>query len=583
VRVTEGNVLYYGDNLDVLRRYVKDETVDLVYLDPPFNSNQDYNILFGERNGHRAAAQIKAFEDTWTWDEEAARTYQETVEAGGRSSEAMQAFRRLLPESDMLAYLSMMAPRLIDLRRVLKPTGSIYLHCDPTASHYLKILMDAVFGATNFRSEIIWKRSSAHSSSKRYSPVHDTILFYVKGEPYTWNPYYAPLPQETADAWYNNVEPETGRRFNRADLTASGVRTGPSGDTWSGVNPTEKGRHWAIPGFVKGIAEGKGTQAALDALDAAGRIFWPKAKGGIPMVKRYLEEARGVPPLDVIVDVSPLNNVAAERLGYPTQKPQALLERIITASTDEGDTVLDPFCGCGTTIAAAQTLKRRWIGIDITHLAVGLIKKRLLDAYGPEIAKTYRVIGEPVSVPDAERLAADDPYQFQWWALGLVGARPTEGKKGADKGVDGRLFFHDDKSGETKQIVFSVKAGGLKPEYVRELRGVVDREKAAIGVLISFQEPTKPMRAEAASAGFYSSAPPSAAASWGGHPRLQLRTVAELLDGKGIDYPPTKADSTFKKGPRATYDEPTNQELPLEMVAERPESLKRPRSKRRRP
>jgi DNA modification methylase len=574
--VTEGNVLYYGDNLDVLRRYVKDEMVDLVYLDPPFNSNQDYNVLFAERNGSRAAAQIKAFEDTWQWDESAARALQETVERGGRVSEAMQAIQRLLGESDMLAYLSMMAPRLVELRRVLRSTGSLYLHCDPTASHYLKILMDGVFGAANFRSEIIWKRSSAHSSSKRYSPVHDTILFYVKGEPYTWNPYYAPLPQETADAWYNNVEPETGRRFNRADLTAAGVRTGPSGAPWRGVNPTEKGRHWAIPGFVKGIAEGKGTQEALDGLDAAGRIFWPKAKGGIPMVKRYLEEARGVPPLDVIVDVSPLNNVAAERLGYPTQKPVALLERLISASSNEGDTVLDPFCGCGTTIAAAQALKRAWIGIDITHLAIGLIKNRLRDTFGDRAVETYQVIGEPVSVPDAERLAAEDPYQFQWWALGLAGARPVEQKKGADRGIDGRLFFHDDETGQTKRIVFSVKAGQLHATHLRDLRGVVEREKAEIGVLISMQEPTKAMRAEAASAGFYTS-------PWGSHPRIQLRTVADLLAGKGIDYPPTKADSTFKKAPRATYDEPANRELPLQMVAERSESPKLPRAKRRRP
>jgi len=252
------------------------------------------------------------------------------------------------------------------------------------------------------------------------------------------------------------------------------------------------------------------------------------------------------------------------------------LERIIRASSSEGDTVLDPFCGCGTAVAAAQALKRRWIGIDITHLAIGLIKQRLLDSYGERISEAYRVIGEPVSVPDAERLAAEDPYQFQWWALGLVGARPTEQKKGADKGVDGRRFFHDDKTGETKQIIFSVKAGELHATYVRDLRGVVEREKAAIGVMISFQEPTKPMRTEAASAGFYTSL-------WGSHPRIQLRTVADLLAGTGIEYPPTRADATFKKAPRATYDEPTDRELPLQMVAERPEPPRHPRAKRRRP
>jgi site-specific DNA-methyltransferase (adenine-specific) len=561
------NVLYYGDNLDVLRRYVKDETVDLVYLDPPFNSNQDYNVLFGERNGHRAAAQIKAFEDTWTWDEGAARAYQETVEAGSKPSEAMQAFRRLLPESDMLAYLSMMAPRLIELRRVLKPTGSLYLHCDPTASHYLKILMDSVFEPKEFRNEIIWKRTSAHGNPRRWGPVHDQILFYSKSEAYRWNAITQDYDQSYLDAKYRQSD-ERGV-YRLSDLTAAGVRHGHSGGPWRGYDPNSTGRHWAVPAeVISQLAtpderSNMTTQDKLDLLDKNAFIYWtPRGKqggAGFPQWKRYL--GAGAFIQDVITDIPPINSQAKERLGYPTQKPQALLDRIIKANTNEGDTVLDPFCGCGTSVAAAQALKRRWIGIDITHLAIGLIKKRLLDAYGPEISKTYRVIGEPVSVPDAERLAAEDPYQFQWWALGLVGARPAQGKKGADKGVDGRLFFHDDKSGETKQIVFSVKAGGLKPEYVRELRGVVDREKAVIGVLISFEELTKPMRAEAASAGFYSS-------NWGEHPRIQLRTVAELLDGKGIDYPPTRADVTFKKAPRATYDEPAERELPLQMVAE---------------
>jgi hypothetical protein len=307
---------------------------------------------------------------------------------------------------------------------------------------------------------------------------------------------------------------------------------------------------------VKEIVQGKTTQDALDALDTAGRIFWPKAKGGIPMLKRYLEEARGVPPLDVIGDISPLNNVAAERLGYPTQKPVALLERLISASSNPGDTVLDPFCGCGTTIAAAQKLERRWIGIDITHLAIGLIRGRLHDTFGPAVAETYRVIGEPTSLPDAERLAADDPYQFQWWALGKVGARRTDEKKGADKGVDGRLLFHDEPlGGKTKQAIISVKAGHLTPNHVRDLRGVLDREKAEIGVLISMNEPTKPMQTEAASAGFYSS-------PWGTkHPRLQLRTIAELLDGKRLDLPaPSQTNVTFKKAQRT---EEGSEQMPL--------------------
>ncbi len=544
-----GNLLYYGDNLDILRRYVDAESVDLVYLDPPFNSNATYNVLFAEQSGAQAASQIKAFEDTWRWDEEAARTYFEVVEAGGRVSEALQAFRRLVGNSTMLAYLAMMAPRLVELRRVLKPTGSLYLHCDPTASHYLKLLLDAVFGPVYFKNELVWKRSSAHNAAKRFGPVHDTLLFYTKSDDFTWNPTYQPIPQETIDNWYNNIEPDTGRRFNRADLTAAGTRTGPSGEPWRGIDPTTKGRHWAIPGFVGDVVRGLETQAALDALDAAGRLFWPHREGGIPMLKRYLDESPGTSAQDVITDINPLNNVSAERLGYPTQKPEALLERLVVSSSNEGDVVLDPFCGCGTAVAVAQRLGRQWVGIDITYLAVALIRRRLRDAYGESIDATYKVIGEPVSLPDAEALAASDPYQFQWWALDLVHARPVDQRKGADKGIDGRIYFHEGDAADTKQIVLSVKAGHTGRSHVHELRGVMEREGAAIAVLITMHQPTKPMREDAASAGMYVS-------PWGTHPRLQLLTVAELLEGKRIDCPPpSQVNVTFKKAPKAKANE----------------------------
>lgn len=538
------NYLFYGDNLDVLRRHVEDECVDLIYLDPPFKSNQDYNVLFAEQDGTRSAAQILAFEDTWRWDQAAAAAYHEMVVGGGNVSDVMQAFRQFLGENDMLAYLSMMAPRLLELRRVMKPTASIYLHCDPTASHYLKLLLDAVFGPANFLGEVIWKRSSAHSSSKRYCPVHDTIFFYSKSENYVWNQTYQPLPQETADLWYNNIEKDTGRRFNRADMTAPGVRTGQSGAVWRGIDPTSKGRHWAIPRFVADIVKDKDTLDALDALDEAGRLFWPKKVGGSPMLKRYIDEAKGIPLLDVITDVSPLNNVAAERLGYPTQKPEALLERIIAASSNEGDVVLDPFCGCGTTIAAAQKLKRKWVGIDVTHLAISLIKHRLQAAYGDSVK--YVSIGEPVDYDGAKQLAEDAPFQFQCWALGLVGARPADVKKGADRGVDGRILFHDEPAGgKTKQIIFSVKGGNLTPAYVRDLRGVVEREKAAIGVLISLKSPTREMKVEANAAGFYES--PWGVGKSSDHPKIQLFTIAELLAGTQPDFPPCDDLRTFKK------------------------------------
>ncbi len=541
------NVLYYGDNLEVLRRYIPDESVHLIYLDPPFKSDQDYNVLFADQDGSRSAAQIRAFEDTWCWDQAAAAAFQDVVEAGGRVSLAMQAFRQALGDNDLLAYLSMMAPRLVELRRVLKSTGSIYLHCDPTASHYLKMLMDAVFTPFGFRSEIIWKRTHAHGSSKRYAPVHDTILFYAKSEAYNWTDFRITHGPEYIEQHFTYEDPD-GRRFQPISLTGAGVRHGESGQAWRKVNPTAVGRHWALPGEILeqlGVRDGT-VQEKLDALDAARRIFWPKKEGGTPRLKWFVDELAGSAMPDVWSDIPPISARAAERLGYPTQKPQALLDRILRASSNEGDVVLDPFCGCGTAIAVAQRLNRRWIGIDITHLAISLIKHRLHDAFGADVEKTYEVVGEPVDLPGARALASQDPYQFQWWALGLVGARPVEQKKGADKGIDGRLFFHDDaESQKTKQIVLSVKSGSVQVAHVRDLRGVVEREKAAIGVLIALDEPTRNMRAEAAGAGFYES-------PWRTkHPKIQVFTIEELLTGKKIDFPPSRDLRTFKKAPKA--------------------------------
>ncbi len=531
------NTLYYGDNLDVLRRYVETESVDLIYLDPPFKSDQNYNVLFAEQDGTRSAAQIKAFEDTWKWDTAAAAAYEEVVESGGgQVSLAMQAFRTVLGDNDMLAYLSMMAPRLVELRRVLKSTGSMYLHCDPTASHYLKMLMDAIFGPQRFLNEIVWKRSHAHNSANRYGPNHDIILFYAKTDSVKWNRVFQEYDKAYIDKHYRHVD-EHGRHYKHENPTGAGTRDGATGQPWRGIDPTPKGRHWAK------------TPEEMEKLDAAGLIYWPEKEGGWPYIKLYLDEQKGIPTQDVWTDIDPINMMAAERLGYPTQKPEALLERIITASSNEGDVVLDPFCGCGTAIAAAQKLNRCWLGIDITHLAMTLIKNRLHTAFGDKIKDTYTTIGEPVSVADAAALAEEDPYQFQWWALGLVNARPVEQKKGADRGIDGRLFFHDEhESGKTKQIIFSVKAGKVQVSHVRDLRGVLDREKAAMGVLLCMEEPTKPMRQEAASAGFYES-------GWGAgettkHQKIQILTVGELLAGKTIDLPPSRDLRTHKKAPR---------------------------------
>ncbi|MDP1570322.1 MAG: DNA methyltransferase [Vicinamibacterales bacterium] len=527
------NRLFYGDNLEVLRQYVADESVDLVYLDPPFKSDQDFNVLFKEHDGTRAAAQIKAFEDTWRWDEAAEHAFRETVEAGGRLSQAMQALRAFLGASDMMAYLSMMAPRLQELRRVLKPTGSLFLHCDQSACHYLKLVLDAIFGPDAFRNEIVWKRSHAHSDGRQgarhFGRVTDSILFYAKDRQAKWHVQYRPYDQDYIERDYRRADPD-GRRYRIDNLQ------GPGGASKGNPRYEVMGvtRYWRY------------SEKRMGELISQGRIIQTRP-GAVPQYKRYLDEMPGVPLQNLWADLPVLNNRSREVLGYPTQKPEALLERIISATTEEGDLVLDPFCGCGTTIAAAQTLRRRWIGIDITHLAINLIKHRLRSAYGAGIEATFTVTGEPVSEHDARELARTDPFQFQCWALGLVGARPAEVKRGADQGIDGRLFFHDEPQGaKTKVAVFSVKGGKLKATDVRDLRGVLEREGATLGALISTESPSKQMRAEAASAGVYTS-------PWNGkpYPRLQILTINELLaHPRAFEYPADRQiNVTLKKAP----------------------------------
>ncbi len=540
------NTLNYGDNLDILRRYLDDQSVDLIYLDPPFNSNADYNVLFAEKDGTQAHAQIKAFGDTWTWDLQAAQEYAQVLHSGhDRVAKALKGLYDFLGGSDMLAYLSMMALRLIELRRVLKPTGSIYLHCDPTASHYLKIIMDAVFGPENFRSEIAWKRTFAHGSAKRYGPIHDTIYFYAKTDAYVWTALKQGLSEEYVSKHFRQVDEATGKLFQPISLTGPGIRHGESGKRWDGHDPTSVGRHWALPGAIVrqlGLVSATSHQA-LDALNAAGRIYWPKKEGGVPRLKWYVDDAVGSAIPDFWADIPPIGAKAAERLGYPTQKPEALLERIISASSNEGDVVLDPFCGCGTSIAAAQKLGRRWIGIDITHLAVNLIKVRLADAFGKV---DYKVIGEPEDLQSARALAEQDKYQFQYWALGLVGARPMEEKKGADKGIDGRLYLIN-RAGQTASVIISVKGGHVTASQIRDLRGVIEREQAAIGVFITLEPATAPMRKEAADAGMWQ----TESVGQSQHPRLQILTIEDLLAGKKIDMPPQQEIRSFKQAPKA--------------------------------
>ncbi|MEX0704847.1 MAG: DNA methyltransferase [Planctomycetales bacterium] len=530
------NVLYYGDNLEILRRYVPTESVDLVYLDPPFNSKADYNVLFAEQSGERAAAQIKAFEDTWHWDTDAELVFRETVAMGSGVAQVMLAFRGYLGTSDMLAYLTMMAPRLVELHRVLAPTGSIYLHCDPTASHYLKILMDAVFGALNYRNDIIWRRSinpkGSQHKAKKYGVYTDNILFYTKSDRFMFDLERArtPLTEEELVTKYDRKD-ENGQFYDGPILRAPSM----------GLRPNLV---YEYNGFTPGPEGWRVNRAELEAIDKRGDLGW--VSGGKPYRKLRPKDDRGKPVGSLWDDISLLNSQAAERLGYPTQKPEALLDRIVSVSSNDGDIILDPFCGCGTAIASAERLGRKWIGIDITHLAIALIRHRLHHAFGRKITKTYRVIGEPVSLPDARRLANEDHYQFQWWAVGKLGGRPAEQKKGADKGIDGRLFFDDNPAkGTTQQVVISVKSGQVAPTHLRDLRGVVDRERAAIGVLVMMRQPTKAMETEAATAGFYRS-------PWTNkdYPRLQLVTVEDILEGWGIEMPPLGPTNVTLKRPK---------------------------------
>lgn len=531
------NTLFYGDNLPILREYVSDESVDLVYLDPPFNSNRNYNVLFRDESGEHSEAQIEAFEDTWHWGPEAAETYHELVtEASDEVSRAVAALRDLIGTNQVMAYLVMMTARLVELHRVLKPTGSLYLHCDSTASHYLKVVLDTIFDPRQFRNQITWKRTHAHGDSKRrFANISDSILFYSKNTKYTFNPQYIPYSQNYVDKYYRQVDSE-GRRYQLVSLRSPNFRPNLVYD-YKGYKPHPNG--WAL------------SRVKMEELDSQGRLHFPKKPDGAIREKYFLDEMPGVVSGDNWTDILPISAHASERLGYPTQKPLALLERIINASSNPGDTVLDPFCGCGTAIAAAQKLGRNWIGIDVTHLSIALQKYRMEDMF-PGIEMEVR--GEPEDLGSARQLAQDDPYQFQWWALSLVRAKPLGaksggkvGKKGADKGVDGIVRFVDDASGKPKQVIVQVKSGKVESKDIRDLVGTVQRREAALGVFITLRKPTPPMNNEALSAGFYESP------GWHtSYPKIQILTIEQLLAGEQIKMPPQHG--TFKEARRSRRD-----------------------------
>jgi len=532
------NTLYYGDNLDIMREHIPTASVDLVYLDPPFNSNRNYNVLFRDEGGKESESQITAFEDTWHWGPDAEATYRTlTTEGAERVATMIDAMRRFIGANEMMAYLVMMAARLVELRRVMKPTASIYLHCDPTASHYLKIIMDTIFGPENIRNEIVWERTPSKAlSTRRLARNHDIILAYQMSDASTWNldavfTAYdtAALDEKTAGKYTHRDE--NGRLYQLDNL----------------LNPNHNRPNLTYE-FLGVTRVWRWTKERMQTAYEAGLVVQPSA-GAVPRFKRYLDEQRGRPFTDVWTDIDPLNSQAQERLGYPTQKPLALLERIIAMSSNPGDVVLDPFCGCGTAIAAAQTLKRRWIGIDITHLSIALQKYRLEQMF-PGIK--LKVIGEPEDIGAARQLALDDRYQFQWWALSLIKAKPLggqeggkTGKKGSDKGIDGVINFLDGGASALQRIIVQVKSGKVKSGDIRDLVGTVEREKAAIGVFITLEPPTQDMTREAVTAGYYHSQ------SWGGkdYPRIQILPVADLLHGAEVKMPP--AHGTFKQAQKA--------------------------------
>ncbi len=523
------NQLYYGDNLNVLRDHIATESVALIYLDPPFNSQRDYNLLFKSPKGKQSEAQVEAFKDSWHWGQQAESELAALLKQKNTDvALLMNALVAFIGRNDMMAYLVMMTSRLLEMHRVLKSTGSLYLHCDPTASHYLRVVLDAVFGKDKFLSEVIWKRTNTHSSANRWGPVHDVILFLSKGEgKHCWNRPFVPLDEEDKKRRYSHAD-DQGRVYTHGELTAPGIRRGKSGEVWRGFDVTSLGRHWFT------------TVDRLDELAAAGKIHFPEG-GGWPRLIRYAEDSLGRAIGDVWVDIPPIGMSANERLGYPTQKPLALLERIIEASSDSGDVVLDPFCGCGTAVHAAQKLKRNWIGIDITHLAVSLIEKRLKDAFGAKCK--FDVHGTPKDLDAARDLARRDKYQFQYWAVSLVDAQPFQGKKkGADTGIDGLKFFGD-LEGPARKIIVNVKGGeNVGPAMVKDLIATIARDKADIGLFITLTEPTKAMTTEAAAAGFYESS------NGRKFPRIQILTIEDLLSGKArAEHPDYAPDVNFKK------------------------------------
>ena len=532
------NQLYYGDNLEILPLLEK-ESVDLCYIDPPFNSKRNYNQIYNNI-GVKDKAQAQAFTDTWEWDDEAQKGFARfnlDLEKGDKTIPEktkilILALHKVLGESGMFAYLVSMAQRILGIYRILKPTGSFYLHCDPTASHYLKLLLDSIFcrNGGDFQNEIVWKRYAVHSlANKKFDAINDSIFFYTKSKNYTFNRPYEILTNAEIDKKFPYIETETGRRFQTVALEqASNKNSRGEIRIVQGKNlTTELGWRWTQKEFDFRIAKNPHI------------IYW--TSNGRPRYKIYADEYLGKPIGSNWGDISYLSSNDAERLGYPTQKPEKLLERIILASSKEKDVILDAYCGCGTTVAVAQRLKRKWIGIDITYNSISLIIKRLTDSYGKSILNKTEIFGIPKDVAAARDLALKSKTrkEFEIWAIITYSdnlAIPNE-KKGADKGIDGIMYFTTSVSPlEHGTILFSVKSGAVGVAQVRDFLHVIERENAAGGVFLTLEEPTKPMLQEAKKAGKFIN--PLTDTSFD---KLQIVTIKEMIEGARANFPHARA------------------------------------------
>lgn len=511
-----------------MRKYIPSESIDLIYLDPPFNSNESYNVLFKSRD-KQPNSQIIAFEDTWHWNQASEDAYDEVIQSGNaKAATAIEGLRQVLGESDMMAYLCMMCVRLLELHRVLKPRGSIYLHCDPTASHYLKIIMDAVFGVENFRNEIVWDRVRGLSSiSKNFRKAHDIILRYAKTKEYQFTSQYMEKDEKYAKQF--GKKDDIGYYTSAKLLGPGKTRDGETGKPWRGVDPNTHGKggsHWIYK------------HEKLEELNRQGRVLWPKKEGGAPRVKYYLHESKGVKVSDVWTDVPAIESNSREYLDYQTQKPLILLERIIKSSSKKGQIVLDPFCGCGTAVHAAEKMQRRWIGIDITHLAINIMEDRMKSAF-PGIK--FRVDGLPQSMVDARKLFKLDPFQFELWAIQRIIPGMQVTSKTGDQGIDGvgRAPVGRDANGRTKyaKIIASVKGGKhIPPAYMNELQGNLAKHNADMGVLLTLED--LPKRSEivkiCTKAGKYTVDTVTGPMHY---PILQTFKVGDVFEGRRPDLP----------------------------------------------